>query len=116
MCVDFVDVFGGYRILLVYVFVALFPLRHLDISGSVARLPQGSELRNFYLVDVLDIFFFNSCSGEGKGESGATGKGGGCIRVKWVPFVKLAFSLAWKPCAFWVQNGSIFGLFALRFQ
>ena len=24
--------------------------------------------------------------------------------------------LAWKPCAFWVQNGFFFGLFALRFQ
>ena len=24
--------------------------------------------------------------------------------------------LTWKPCTFWVQNGCIFGLFALRFQ
>ena len=24
--------------------------------------------------------------------------------------------LTWKPCTFWVQNGFIFGLFALRFQ
>ena len=24
--------------------------------------------------------------------------------------------LTWKPCTFWAQNGSIFGLFALRFQ
>ena len=24
--------------------------------------------------------------------------------------------LTWKPCTFWVQNGLIFGLFALRFQ
>ena len=26
------------------------------------------------------------------------------------------YPCTWKPCTFWVQNGFIFGLFALRFQ
>ena len=41
-------------------------------------------------MDVSDHFFF--CSGEGKGESGVTGRGIGTGgRAKQVPFAKLAF-------------------------
>ena len=79
-----------------------------------------------FSVDVSDIFIFFFCSGEGKGESEFAGGGGGSRfllknarrgggYMREMGAICQIGVLTWKPCTFWVQNGSIFGLFALRF-
>ena len=52
--------------------------------------------------------------GGGGGYSGLFWGGGGICREMGAICQIGVFT--WKPCTFWVQNGCIFGLFALRFQ
>ena len=47
---------------------------------------------------------------------GATGLFGGGGYMREMGAICQIGILTWKPCTFWVQNGFIFGLFALSFQ
>ena len=47
---------------------------------------------------------------------GPLGYGGGGGYMREMGAICQIGVLTWKPCTFWVQNGFLFGLFALRFQ
>ena len=69
-----------------------------QVSSNPPLVPKASDEAFSFL-----FFFF-------------WGAGGGGLYMREMCAICQIGVLTWKPCSFWVQNGFIFGLFALRFQ